>query len=145
MKNEPTAETRPLDSALNLIGWPIKLEARQNTLQFYPEIVAAVYIPDYIPDRKVSGPRSTFFLVPKKNTKKVHGRIDLCRLNRQVQYQHFKMEGAHPLQMILCHYNYLITKVNLSDFYMHLPIDGSSVSCSKVPSTIVWSCPLASS
>ena len=38
--------------------------------------------------------------------------------------KHLKMEGLHTIQPILCH-NDLITKVDLSDFYMHLLIGKS--------------------
>ena len=57
----------------------------------------------------------------KKNTTKVWGCIDLRPLKRHLMYRHFKMEGTHTLQLILRRRDYL-TKVDLSDFYMHLPI-----------------------
>ena len=111
LDGQPLAENPPFDSARNLIGRPSELEAFSKTLKYYLEIGAVVRIPDY----KVSGLWSTFFPVPKKNTTKVRGCIDLHLLNHHLVYRHFQMEGTHTLQSILCCHDYL-TKVDLSDF-----------------------------
>ena len=55
---------------------------------------------------------------PKKGTAKMRGCIDLRRPNERIVYEHFKMEGLHTIQQLLRR-NDCITKVDLSDFYMH--------------------------
>ena len=64
---------------------------------------------------------STFFPVPKKGTGKMRGCIDLRRPNERIVYKHFKMEGLHTIQQLIRRNDY-ITKVDLSDFYMHFLI-----------------------
>ena len=64
---------------------------------------------------------STFFAVPKKGTGKMWGCIDLRRPNEHIWYEHFKMEGLHTIQQLIRRKDY-ITKVDLSDSYMHFLI-----------------------
>ena len=51
----------------------------------------------------------------------MRGCIDLRRPNERICYKHFKMEGLHTIQQLLCRNDY-ITKVDLGDFHMHLLI-----------------------
>ena len=111
LDGQPPAENRPVDSTCNLIGRPSELKACRKTLEYYLEIGAVVCISD----SELSGLWSAFFPVPKKNTTKVRGCIDLHLLNHHLVYRHFQMEGTHTLQSILCCRDYL-TKVDLSDF-----------------------------
>ena len=43
------------------------------------------------------------------------------RSNEHICYEHFKMEGLHTIRQLIRR-NDLITKVDLSDFYMHFLI-----------------------
>ena len=49
------------------------------------------------------------------------GCIDLRRPNERIVYEHFKMGGLHTIKQLLRRNDY-ITKVDLSDFYMHFLI-----------------------
>ena len=91
LNGQPPAENRPFDSTRDLIGQPASSKHPGRTLKYYLEIGAVVRISD----NQVSGVWSTFFPVPKKNTTKVWGCIDLRPLNCHLVYRHFKMEGAH--------------------------------------------------
>ena len=71
-----------------------------------------------LPPETTNGLYSTFFPIPKKGTDKMHGCIDLRGLNQHILYEHFKMEGLHTIHQLIRRNN-LITKVDLSDFYMH--------------------------
>ena len=51
----------------------------------------------------------------------MRGCIDLRRLNQHIWYKHLKMEGLHTIQPLIQR-NDLVTKVDLSDFYMHFRI-----------------------
>ena len=57
----------------------------------------------------------------EKGTDKMRGCVDLRNSNSCIRYEHFKMEWLHTIQQLI-HRNNLITKVDLSDFYMHFPI-----------------------
>ena len=65
-------------------------------------------------------PWSTFFPVPKKGTEKMRGCIDLRR-PKHIVHEHFEMEGLYTIRQLLRGNGY-ITKVDLSDFYMHFLI-----------------------
>ena len=69
----------------------------------------------------VDGHWSSFFHVPKKNSDKVRRCFDLRVPNRHIQYKHFKMEGLHTAQSLI-HRRDVMTKVDISDFFMHKPI-----------------------
>ena len=70
--------------------------------------------------------------------------MDLKKPNSCIRYEHFKMEGLHTIQQLICR-NDLITKVDLSDFYMHFLIghsdrtymrfmwEGKKYQCSGMP------------
>ena len=74
----------------------------------------------------------------------MRGCLDLRKPNSCVQYEHFEMEGPHTIQKLICR-NDLITKVHLSDFYMHVLIghsdgrymqfmwEGKKHKCSSMP------------
>ena len=51
----------------------------------------------------------------------MRGCIDLRKPNKRIWYKHFKMEGLHTIQQLICRTGY-ITKVDLRDFYMHFLI-----------------------
>ena len=51
----------------------------------------------------------------------MRGCVDLHKPNSCIQYEHFKMEGLHTVQQLIRRTD-LITKVDLSDFYMHFLI-----------------------
>ena len=68
-----------------------------------------------------SGVCSTFFPVAKKGTDKLRGCIDLWTINLSLRYEHFKMEGTHIVAQILRRRDWM-SKIDLSDFYMHLCI-----------------------
>ena len=70
---------------------------------------------------ETDGVWSTFFPVAKKGTDKLRGCIDLRTINPFLRYEHFKMEGTHTLASMLRRRDWM-TKIDLSDFYMHLPI-----------------------
>ena len=74
-----------------------------------------------LPPETSDGLWSTFFPVPKKGTDKMRRCIDLRRPNEHIEYEHFKMETLHTIQQLI-HCNDYITKVDLSDFYMHFLI-----------------------
>ena len=57
----------------------------------------------------------------KKETDKLRGCIDLRTINPFLKYEHFKMEDTHTLASMLRRRDWM-TKIDLSDFYMHLPI-----------------------
>ena len=71
-----------------------------------------------LPPETSDGIWSTFFPVPKKGLDKMQDCVDLRKPYRCIRYKHFKMEGLHTIQQLICH-NDLITKVDLRDFYMH--------------------------
>ena len=70
---------------------------------------------------EADGVWSTFFPVAKKGTVKLRGCIDLRTINPFLRYEHFKMEGTHTLASMLRRRGWM-TKIDLSDFYIHLPI-----------------------
>ena len=74
-----------------------------------------------LPLETFDGLWSTFLPVPKKRTGKMRGCVDLRKPNSYIRYEHFKMEGLHTIQQLIC-CNNLITKADLSDFYMHFLI-----------------------
>ena len=88
--------------------------ACSKTLEHYIKIGSVEELPPETSD----GLWSTFFPVPKKGTDKMRGCIDLRKSNEHIEYEHFKMEGLHTIQQLIRRNNY-ITKVDLSDFYMH--------------------------
>ena len=51
----------------------------------------------------------------------MQGSVDLREPNSCIQYEHFKMKGLHTIRLLI-HRNDLITKVDLSNFYMHFLI-----------------------
>ena len=51
----------------------------------------------------------------------MRGHVDFRKPNNHIQYEHFKMEGLHTVQQLIRR-NDLITKIDLSDFYMHFLI-----------------------
>ena len=64
----------------------------------------------------------------------MQGCVDLRKPNNCIWYEHFKMEGLHTVQQLIRRDD-LITKVDLSDFYMHFLIgktDRRYMRCSVV-------------
>ena len=110
-------ENRPYDSAAQQSPRSPELEAYTTTLQHYLESAAV----EELPADPEGGLWSTFFPVAKKNTAKVRGCLDLRPLNRQLWYEHVKMEGLHTERDLL-HRRDFMTKVDLSDNFFHLPI-----------------------
>ena len=108
----------PFDSAQSLKGRQLELEACRETLLHYLDIGSVRPITD---QSDCSGVWSSFFPVAKKGTAKMRGCIDLRFLNQHLVYRHFKLEGVHTLQSVLRRRDYM-TKLDLSDFYMHLSI-----------------------
>ena len=94
------------------------MEACGATLQHYLDIGSVQALAD---QTETAGVWSALFPVPKKNTDKVKGCIDLTTINPYLQYEHFKMEGLHTVQAQLRRRDYM-WKVDMSDFYMHLLI-----------------------
>ena len=91
--------------------------ACSTTLEHYIKIGSVQELPPKTSD----GLWSTFFPVPKKGTGKMWGCIDLRRPNERIWYEHFEMEGLHTIHQLIRRDSY-ITKVDLSDFYMHFLI-----------------------
>ena len=110
-------ENRPYDSTARLSPRSSELEACIATLQHYLESAAV----EELPADTEGGLWSTFFPVAKKNTAKVRGFLDLRSLNRHLRYEHFKMEGLHTVRDLLRRRD-LMTKVDMSDYFFHLPI-----------------------
>ena len=110
-------EKRPYDSAARLSPRSPELEACIATLQHYLELVAV----EELPADTEGGLWSTFFPVDNKNTTKVRGCLDLRPLNRHLRYDQFKMEGLHTVRDLLRRRD-LMTKVDMSDYFFHLPI-----------------------
>ena len=107
----------PFDSATR---YPVDSKERlacSKTLEHYIKIGSVEELPPETSD----GLWSTFFPVPKKGTDKMRGCIDLRKSNEHIEYEHFKMEGLHTIQQLIRRNDY-ITKVDLSDFYMHFLI-----------------------
>ena len=115
---DPPPFNRPFDSAISLRSRSKEFEGCSKTLQHYLEIGSVV--PSLNQD-ETDGVWSTFFPVAKKGTDKLRGCIDLRTINPFLRYEHFKMEGTHTLASML-HRRDCMTKIDLSDFYMHLPI-----------------------
>ena len=113
----PPETNRPFDSA---IRYPVGSKERlacSATLEHYLKIGSVQELPPETSD----GLWSTFFPVPKKGTDKMRGCVDLRKPNSCIRYEHFKMEGLHTVQQLIRR-NDLITKVDLSDFYMYFLI-----------------------
>jgi len=113
----PPETNRPFDSA---IRYPVGSKERlacSATLEHYLKIGSVQELPPETSD----GLWSTFFPVPKKGTDKMRGCVDLRKPNSCIRYEHFKMEGLHTVQQLIRR-NDLITKIDLSDFYMHFLI-----------------------
>ena len=107
----------PFDSAARyLVGSKERL-ACSATLEHYIKIGSVQELPPETSD----GLWSTFFLLPKKGTNKMRDCVDPRKPNSCIRYEHFKMEGLHTNQQLICH-NDLITKVDLSNFYTHFLI-----------------------
>ena len=51
----------------------------------------------------------------------MQGCVDLRKPNSHIWYEHFKMEGLHTVQQLIRR-NDCISKIDLSDFYMHFLI-----------------------
>ena len=115
---DPPPFNRPFDSAISLRSRSKEFEGCSNTLQHYLEIGSVVPLPN---QDETDGVWSTFFPVAKKGTDKLRGCIDLRTINPFLRYEHFKMEGTHTLASMLRRRDWM-TKIDLSDFYMHLPI-----------------------
>ena len=124
-------ENRPYDSAARLSPRSPELEACTATLQHYLESAAV----EELPADTEGGLWSTFFPVAKKNTAKVRGCLDLRPLNRHLRYEHFKMEGLHTVRDLLRRRDFM-TKVDLSDYFFHLPIKPEDRQYSRV----MWQC-----
>ena len=74
----------------------------------------------------------------------MRGHVDLCKPNCCIWYEHFKMEGLHTVQQLIRR-NEVITKVDLTDFYMHFLIgkadrrymwfmwEGKKFECTSMP------------
>ena len=131
----------PFDSATRYPVGSTERLACSATLEHYIKIGSVQELPLETSD----GLSSTFFPVPKKGTDKMRGCVDLKKPNSCIRYEHFKMEGLHVIQQLI-RSNDLITKVDLSDFYMHFLIghanrrymrfmwEGRSTSASACPS-----------
>ena len=104
------SENRPYDSAARLPPRSAELEACSATLQHYLEAAAE----EELPADTDCGLRSTFFPVAKKNTTKMRGCLDLRPLNRHLWCE-------HTVRDLLCRRVYM-AKVDLSDYFFHLPI-----------------------
>ena len=115
---DPPPFNRPFDSAISLRSRSKEFEGCSKTLQHYLEIGSVVPL---LNQDETDGVWSTFFPVAKKGTDKLRGCIDLRTINPFLRYEHFKMEGTHTLASMLRRRDWM-TKIDLSDFYMHLPI-----------------------
>ena len=115
INDTPPPDNRPFDSARSLS--PSDFEACSLSLQHQIDIGAV----EELPVDTVDGHWSSFFPVPKKNSDKVRGCFDLRVPNRHIQYEHFKMEGLHTAQSLIRRRD-VMTKVDISDFFMHKPI-----------------------
>ena len=103
----------PFDSAIKyLVGSKERL-ACSATLKHYIKIDSVQELPQKTSD----GLWSTFFPVPKKGTGKMRSCVDLRKPNSCIWEEHFEMEGLHTIQQLIRR-NDLITKVDLSDFYL---------------------------
>ena len=113
----PPETNRPFDSATR---YPVGSKERlacSATLEHYLKIGSVQELPPETSD----GLWSTFFPVPKKGTDKMRGCVDLRKPNSHIRYEHFKMEGLHTVQQLIRRNDYM-TKIDLSDFYMHFLI-----------------------
>ena len=63
---------------------------------------------------------SRIFLVPQKGGK-FGPVVNLCPLNRCIQYRHFKMEGIHTVKDLLRRGDYMV-RIDLKDAYFAIPI-----------------------
>ncbi|KAL1917683.1 uncharacterized protein VTP21DRAFT_3517 [Calcarisporiella thermophila] len=73
---------------------------------------------------KKASPKANGFLsnlFPKREKTKIRPLLDLRRINRYVQYQHFKMEGLPTIRDMIQPGDYLI-KVDLSNAYLTIPV-----------------------
>ena len=105
------------DSATKyLVGSKERL-AYSATLEHYLKIGLVEELPLETSD----GLWSTFFPMLKKGTDKMQGCVDLRKPHSCIRYNHFKMEGLHTIQQLIRRDD-LITKVDLSDFYVHFLI-----------------------
>ncbi|KAL1916158.1 uncharacterized protein VTP21DRAFT_6162 [Calcarisporiella thermophila] len=64
-------------------------------------------------------------LFPKREKTKIRPLLDLRRINRYIQYQHFKMERLPTIRDMIQPGDYLI-KVNLSNAYLTIPVHPKS-------------------
>ena len=119
----PPSPNRLFDSALGLKGRQLELQACRDTLEHYLEIGSIRALLD---QADTTGVWMSFFPVAKKGTSKMRGCMDARYLNQHLMYHHFKMEGVHTLQSVMHRRDYM-TKFDLSDFYMHLPMPPESV------------------
>ena len=119
----PPLPNRPFDSALGLQGRQLELQACRDTISHYLEIGSIRALLD---QADTTGVWMSFFPVAKKGTAKMRGCMDARYPNQHLMYQHFKMEGVHTLQSVM-HRRDHMTKFDLSDFYMHLPMPPESV------------------
>ena len=108
---------RPFDSSSRYPADSKERLACTKTLEHYLKIGSVQELSPEVSD----GLWSTFFPVPKKGTDKMRGCIDLRQPNSCIRYEHFKMEGLHTVQSFIRR-NDLMTKIDLSDFYMHFLI-----------------------
>ena len=108
---------RPFDSSSRYPADSKERLACTKTLEHYLKIGSVQELSPEVSD----GLWSTFFPVPKKGTDKMRGCIDLRQPNSCIRYEHFKMEGLHTVQSLIRR-NDLMTKIDLSDFYMHFLI-----------------------
>ena len=113
----PPETNLPFDSATR---YPVGSKERlacSATLEHYLKIGSVQELPPGTSD----GLWSTFFPVPKKGTDKMRGCVDLRKPNSCIRYEHFKMEGLHTAQSLIRRRD-VMTKVDISDFFMHKPI-----------------------
>ena len=110
----PSKCNLPFDSATRYPVGHKERPACSATLEQYIKIGSVQKLPWETSD----GLWSTFLPVPKKGADKMRGCVDLRKSSSCIWYEHFKMEGLHTIQQLIC-CNNLITKVDLSDFYLH--------------------------
>ena len=107
----------PFDSATRYPASSKERLACSATLEHYLKIGSV----EELPPETCDGLWSTFFPVPKKGTDKMRGCVDLRKPNSCIRYEHFQMEGLYTIAHLIRR-NHLITKVDLSEFYMHFLI-----------------------
>ena len=110
----------PFDSATRYSVGSKERLACSTTLEHYLKIGSVEELPPETSD----GLWSTVFPEPKKGTDKMRGFVDLRKPHSCIQYEHFKMEGLHTIPQLIRRDD-LITKVDLSDFYMHFLISNA--------------------